>query len=215
MPLTQPVDVSALLAKAGGTMTGDLVLVDDLADADRQPIPRIHFETKGHRVRFKSGLYYASPSSTYANNAGVANQVRVSPFVVAKSTAFDRIGCEVQAAGGGTTVRLMIYADDGNGFPGVLVLDAGTIDSSTTGFKEITINQTLHGMYWIGAKPIGGTPTLRGLSSQNPLMQTLSDNSLTATNCFQKNDGVSTAVDPFDVTAAYTGTGYKVLLRAT
>lgn len=70
----------------------------------------------------------------------------------------DRIGvyCDTAASGGAT--RLGIYASDANNRPGALVLDAGTVDTSTTGEKTITISQALTaGIYWLTAVEQGNT----------------------------------------------------------
>lgn len=59
-------------------------------------------------------------------------------------------------------VRLVVYADNGNGFPGALQFDAGTIDGSSATYQEITINQTLPaGIWWVGGAAQGGQPTIR------------------------------------------------------
>src|SRR3989344_2737377 len=46
---------------------------------------------------------------------------------------------------------LLGFKRTGNNYPGKLVLDAGEIDVSTTGVKEVIINTTLQGgkLYWL------------------------------------------------------------------
>jgi hypothetical protein len=60
-------------------------------------------------------------------------------------------------------VTLGIYEDDGLGSPGVLLLDAGTIDGNSATAQEKTISQALVGgrRYHLAALVDGGTPTLR------------------------------------------------------
>jgi hypothetical protein len=54
--------------------------------------------------------------------------------------------------GAGAVVRLGIYADTGNGAPGTLILDAGTISGTAVATSAITISQTLTpGLYWLAA----------------------------------------------------------------
>lgn len=54
----------------------------------------------------------------------------------------DRIGLEVtQAGAAGCLVRLGIRRDNGYGYPGELLLDAGTIDGTVVGFNPISIDQ--------------------------------------------------------------------------
>lgn len=72
-----------------------------------------------------------------------------TPFPVERDVTLDRIGVEITTAGASTVLRMGIYADDG-GSPGSLVLDAGTVDASSTGWKEITISQALTaGRVWL------------------------------------------------------------------
>jgi hypothetical protein len=101
-----------------------------------------------------SGQYYhpvsagsSGTSSTLANGS-----LRVAPFFVPNSVTLSRIGAEITSAGdAGCKLRLGIYADDGTGYPGALVLDAGTIAGDSVAVQEITISQALSpGLYWIG-----------------------------------------------------------------
>ena len=81
------------------------------------------------------------------------------------SITVDRIGSDVTTAAAASTLRWVIYQDS-NGYPGALVLDTGAVgDSTTTGWKEATITQTLAaGKYWFGCIAQGGNPTLRASS---------------------------------------------------
>ena len=82
-----------------------------------------------------------------------ANILYVTPIAITKRTTFTRIGIQVSTAGAaGANIRLGIYNNSTNHQPGTLVLDAGEIDASTTGTKEITISQSLRpGLYWLAA----------------------------------------------------------------
>lgn len=114
-------------------------------------------------------FFHASPGS--AGTAAHANGVlRLSPYMVFKTTTLDRIGVEVATAGDvGSLVRIGIYADSGNSVPGARVVDAGTVlgDSVTT--QVLTISVTLApGLYWMGAVGQNVTttgPTLRIVGS--------------------------------------------------
>jgi len=83
------------------------------------------------------------------------------------STLFDRIIIYVQTPVAGALVRLGIYGDNGSVYPGNLVLDAGTVDASTVGVKEILISQTLGaGLYWLVCLS-NAAPTLGGQTGVN------------------------------------------------
>ncbi|EKD62812.1 MAG: hypothetical protein ACD_52C00048G0003 [uncultured bacterium] len=103
----------------------------------------------------RTGNYYASfitGGAQTTQGLASANSLRAFPFYVPKLSKFDRIAIRVTTAGTGTTprVRLGIYKDNSNIYPGSLVLDAGELDVSTTGVKETIINTALaEGLYWI------------------------------------------------------------------
>lgn len=104
----------------------------------------------------RTGNYYGpflSGGAQTTQSIASANSIRAFPFFVPKNTKFDRIAIRVTTAGTGTTprARLGIYDDNGNVFPGNLVLDAGEVNVSATGVKELTIDVTLQGgkLYWL------------------------------------------------------------------
>ena len=99
-----------------------------------------------------SGWYYGPEAGTYttfSTNPSQQTQHWV-PIWVPKTADIDRIGLEITTGGAGPTVTLMIYNSTADDAPGNLVLTAGTIDPSTTGFKEIAISQSLTaGLWWL------------------------------------------------------------------
>ncbi len=70
-----------------------------------------------------------------------ANTIVYIPILVPRTTTYDRILIDVIGSVAGTA-RLGIY-NDLNGLPDTRVLDAGTVDTGTTGAKLITIAETL------------------------------------------------------------------------
>lgn len=71
------------------------------------------------------------------------------PFSITVSTTFTEIGMSVSVTTA-TNIRIGIYDSSGTGgYPGALVLDAGTISGSTTGDISISISQILKGNYWL------------------------------------------------------------------
>lgn len=104
-------------------------------------------------INFSSGYYYRSGafSRPSSNGQGSTTTTVLMPFYVHESTTFDRIACYVSTLASGSTARLAIYDSDANGVPANLVLDAGTVATTSTGLKAITISQTLApGLYWLG-----------------------------------------------------------------
>lgn len=74
------------------------------------------------------------------------------PLIVEPGQTYTRIGAEVISVVAASTMRMGLYAaDSSTGGPGTLIVDAGTIDTATSGTKEITISETLDDVrYFIG-----------------------------------------------------------------
>lgn len=117
-----------------------------------------------------TGYYYATGQSysvtTHATNL---SQLRVHPWFVPHSISITKIGAEITTAGStGAVVRLGIYADNGAGYPGALVLDAGTIDGTSQTVQDITLGaaQPLsRGLYWVGFAAQTATSTIRAFAA--------------------------------------------------
>ena len=77
----------------------------------------------------------------------------VIPVWINTAVTANQIICEVTGAfGAGGVVRMGIYNSDSAGLPTTVLLDAGTVSATTTGFKTITISQSLSaGLYFLGA----------------------------------------------------------------
>ena len=102
---------------------------------------------------FRSTLYY--PPMLYSVDATASPTQSAEycvRFDVGQPTTFDRIGLEVTTGVATAVVRLGIRYDNGSCYPSTLLLDAGTIDAASNGFKEITISQLLNpGRWWLTA----------------------------------------------------------------
>ena len=128
-------------------------------------------------THFRAGRYY-SPSIGGGPDAGGgygANRLVFSPFFCPETRTFDRIGCGITVLFSPSTVALGIWKNDRAGIPGpgTLVLDAGTVDSSTTGYKEITISEELSpGLYWLGARSNHSNVSIRRTSSGHVILGT-------------------------------------------
>jgi hypothetical protein len=96
--------------------------------------------------------WFTSPraGTALAGSALTAARMYAMPFIAPKAITIDQIGVYVSTLST-TTARLGIYADNGNCYPGALLLDAGTIDVTGVGAKKIAINQALSAntLYWL------------------------------------------------------------------
>lgn len=117
------------------------------------------------------GLWRTNNVGAAASSAlsTAADALDVYPFPVPYTMSFDRIGVNVATAGAaGAKARLGIYADNGQVYPGALVLDAGEVALDSTGAKSITINVTLQpGLYWLARiqNSVGTMPQIYGMDS--------------------------------------------------
>lgn len=113
---------------------------------------------------YRSGGYYyglfMDGNSTLAGASAVtANQLYVTPFLVTRTTTFDRILIETTTPATGN-VRMGIY-NNSAGRPSSLLLDAGAIAIATNSVLQITISQSLTpGLYWLACL-FDATPTVR------------------------------------------------------
>jgi hypothetical protein len=105
---------------------------------------------------------YTTPASAVSASVTLGNGTfRCTPWWCPSNGTLTKIGLEVTLAGStGAVMRLGIYNDDGTGYPGTLLLDAGTIDGTVVAVSELTISQavTAGTLYWVGAA-VQGAPT--------------------------------------------------------
>jgi hypothetical protein len=95
--------------------------------------------------------YYSYPFiATVANYPAAANRLYGIPVYISEACTVTKIGLETTAGNAGNA-RLGIYNMDSDALPSTLVLDAGTVTTTSTGEKEISISQALAaGWYFLG-----------------------------------------------------------------
>lgn len=108
------------------------------------PSPRRSWPRPG-----RVGAWYTPVTDSLAAVATTANRLYLSPLWLPGPRRYDRIGVRVLVAVAATTVRLGVYSDTGAHRANARLLDAGTIDSSSAGTKEIIINQQLPEFCWL------------------------------------------------------------------
>lgn len=83
--------------------------------------------------------------SAVSEGTGMNDTLTASLMLLQRRMRFDRIGIYVSTAGGaGAEARLGIYNVGLDYYPTTLILDAGTVDCTSTGSKEISIDLTLN-----------------------------------------------------------------------
>ncbi len=125
------------------------------------------------RVGTAANRWYSYGNGTYnftATTAATAvGTLRAYPILITKPTQIDQLAINVTAAAAvGSLARVGIYRDNGNVYPGSLVVDAGTAATNTTGVKTFATNLPVRlepGLYWLAQNYGTGAPTLRGVGS--------------------------------------------------
>ena len=136
---------------------------------DARELPDLSEVFAPPNVGLMPGWYYQTmPTSGLStlNTLGNGN-LRVTPFAVPRKVRLSRIGAEVTAEGDvGSEIRLGIYADNGFGYPGALVVDAGVLAGDVAGVSELMISTVLKpGLYWVGG-------AVQGVTSTQPTVRT-------------------------------------------
>lgn len=122
----------------------------------------------------KTGAYiFPLGGAALASLATLGNSIiRLSPWIVESPFSITKFGAEVVTVGdAGSKVRLGMYLDDGTGYPGALLFDAGQIAGDSATVQELTVNQALPvGILWVaaGCQAAATTqPVLRGHNTGN------------------------------------------------
>lgn len=118
-----------------------------------------------------SGYLFTQCAGSQGNSTAVSVGVQcATPILIPKATTADRVCLQVATAAASALWRLGIYADAGTAntpYPGSLLYEAGTIDGSTTGVKELTPGTPPSmpaGIYWVCGKVEGAYAAARGTS---------------------------------------------------
>jgi hypothetical protein len=105
--------------------------------------------------------WYTLPvgSASMAAYTPTGGYLYATPFVCPKAITLDYIGLYFSGSSAGSHAHLGIYSDNGAMYPGTLLLDAGTVDTASTGAKTISINQALAAgsLYWLVVLPSANT----------------------------------------------------------
>lgn len=121
------------------------------------------------------GGFFVYTSSVAAGAWGstatfTANTLYLYPIIFAHPTTFASVNVTVTTLGAGSSIRLGLYRADGVAFePKTLEADFGTVDSTSTGLKTISISNTFYGRYYTAMICNSATPTLNAQQPANAL----------------------------------------------
>jgi hypothetical protein len=165
----------------------------------------------------KSGRYYATNGSVAGTQALGTGVMSLVPFWSPGVWSADRMAVSVTTGAASAVVRLGIYGVNTFDEPSTLLLDAGTVDGTSTAVVEATMSYTFgKGLYYLAAVSQVGNATLRTLGTGSSLTvpHDSAANALSANG--QNGYTVSSITGALaDVTSpTMTTHGYRVALRA-
>ena len=166
-------------------------------------------------IGYRTNNYYFPYLMASAGGTGTLspNQIYYVAFFVRQKTTFTRIGIQVTTSSG-TIARLGIY-NAADGRPTSLVLDCGTVSTTTTGEKEATISQSLNVGFYFLAVVSDGSPfiyftTNTAAATSYSLGQTTRT---TQVYSFNAGNGSTTLPNPAQTSLASAGTAAAISLR--
>lgn len=175
------------------------------------------------RLGTVANYYYgpATNNTTAGSTLTLGNDRIVAvPFLVG-ATGFtaDRIGISVTTAAASTSIRLLIYnSNTAKTLPDTVLLNAGTVDSSTTGDKEITISQALaaNTLYWL-VVIANGAPAVRSRNSSTFGVPFAAISNLGSTNgsWYKDSSGAYTTPPSYGTPTGLLGSQLGILVRAS
>jgi len=190
-----------------------VVALNDIAQAGVIPIQR--GQENGSFLR--GSLWYGAQGVS-ATAALTAGNLMLAPFFVGRRVTLAAIGLSVTVAGvASTVIRLGIYKDvsDGvGGYPGDLLLDAGTIAGDAVAFAQIASSQVLDpGLYWIGAVAQGGSPTVQVLNGPNQVVGYQSSGAISTRGGYRQTSVTGALPATFSTTVDAQGGAPHVQLK--
>jgi hypothetical protein len=116
--------------------------------------------------KYQPNKYYVPPFGTPAGQGIDAGVISFTPWVVKETVTLTRMAVRVNNSVVNSVVALGVYNNDSTtDTPTTKLLDAGTVDGASTGFKSITVNQVLTpGLYWIAELATGGATVISAYS---------------------------------------------------
>lgn len=154
--LSAQVDLQAALdgkqaagAYAPAAHVHDIADIGGLQTALNNPIDGFAFKPSSTFWISQSGF-----ETTLATLAGAANRIDLMPFRSPLTFTADALGVLCSTAVASAQGKILVYSSDADGRPDALLIETGTLDFGTAGFKSIAVSQVFaQGMrYWVGIR---------------------------------------------------------------
>jgi hypothetical protein len=145
--------VAALSAHANLKLEDDQLMIwEAAANQGRKIAPQTVLQPALPLYGYRTGFYHFGIMDTDTTGTVTisANNLYAIPFQVLRPYNFQAIGCHVTTGVVGGTIRLGVYKDDGNGYPGALAQDVGTVTTDVIEVKELLASIPLKtGPHWL------------------------------------------------------------------
>ena len=162
---------------AGDLADADFFMVVDDSDTTMAATGTNKLHLASSVKRYIGGIFYHSGTGRYWGSPNFAalttfafptGEMYFTPVWVPIAMTADRLAINVTSGIASGTTRLGIYSSDANGVPNALVVDAGTVATTSSGVKEATISQALTpGLYWLAAVNQTAAATVSYYASSN------------------------------------------------
>ncbi|WGH22028.1 hydrolase [Gordonia phage MerCougar] len=219
--------VSSTLALRG---TGGVLNVGT-AQGDTHATTKLQMDNADRKAVLAEGAvplvadrWYVMQNSGNTTRQPSANgESRFGRFVAGRACTLVEIGLEVTVAGSaGSLIRFGVYAyDPETGTVGALLVDAGTVEAETVGFKTKAISVPVTvGQHFLAGAVIQGNPatrpTFRALNGTDPFI-TNADGGSVSSNGFQNFTNNMTGALPGTPGFGFGGGGamFKVMVKAS
>lgn len=152
-------------------------------------------------------------AGTISTAALTADAIYFTPIYIPETKTFDRIGINVAVDVVASTCRLGVFTLNLTTGTATLVLDAGTVDTSSIGNKEATISQSLTaGWYWLAMQPTHAI-SVQGATPSFGYSYSISSSALLATRV--QTGGASGAFSATEATNTSSATAHSTYLRVS
>jgi hypothetical protein len=140
---------AALDAKSDSSHAHAIADISGLQAALDNPISGFAFKPASTFWISQSGS-----ETTLTTLGGAANRIDLMPFRAAFTFTADALGVLCSTAVASALGKILVYASDADGRPDALILETGTLDFATTGFKSVSVSQTFTKgtRYWFGIR---------------------------------------------------------------
>jgi len=103
--------------------------------------------------RYDAGVNDSCVAYVNSTTSPATNTLWAIPLIVAKTTQFDTISFTQTSVSTAGHSRIGVYLDNGNCYPGALLYESASIDTTGNGQKDSTITASLQvfqpGLYWL------------------------------------------------------------------